>query len=60
MYQSVRFASFWNGTEKNKMSGPIELIKGQFTELVVGMENVISTLEKKKIKPCRRNRKTKT
>jgi len=30
------------------MSDPLDLIKGQFTELVTGMENVISTLEKKK------------
>jgi len=29
------------------MSDPLDLIKGQFTELVTGMENVISTLEKK-------------
>jgi len=30
------------------MADPIELIRGQFTELVTGMENVITTLEKKK------------
>jgi len=30
------------------MADPLEVIKGQFTELVTGMENVIQTLEKKK------------